>query len=240
MTATGLQQPRNTASDFAALQFIVDQMLHRMQTAMPVRVMACTNDGGVTPVGTVDVVPLVNQLTGDGTAVPHATIFKVPYSRLQGGRNAVIMDPEPGDIGMCVFASRDISAVKADPQAAADNGGAIPGSLRTYDFADAVYLFGILNQVPEQFVQFNPDGIRVVSPTLVRVEAPTAEVVADERITLQAPTIELKGDVTHTDGDITSSGKYTGQDDVIGNGTSLHTHKHSGVVPGGGQSGPPV
>jgi hypothetical protein len=130
--------------------------------------------------------------------------------------------------------------VKADPQKAASDGGAPPGSARQYDFADGMYLGGILNGTPEQFVQFNADGIRVVSPMLVRVEAPVAEVVCDTRITLQAPTIELKGDVAHSDGDITSTGKYTGADDVIGNGTSLHTHKHSGVVPGGGQSGPPV
>ena len=128
MTAVPLQAPRNVASDYAALQFVVDQLLHRMQTAMPVRVMAVTNDGGVDPVGRVDVLPLVNQVSGDGQAIPHATIFNVPYSRLQGGTNAVILDPQVGDIGMCLFASRDISAVKADPQAAANNGGANPGS----------------------------------------------------------------------------------------------------------------
>lgn len=246
MTAVPFQQPRNVVSDYASLQFVVEQLLTRMQTAMPVRVMAVTNDGSVAPVGSVDVVPLVNQVTGDGTTVPHATIFKVPYSRLQGGVNAVIMDPEPGDIGICLFASRDISAVKADPQGAAAEGpdgtvkGAPPGSLRTYNFADAVYVGAILNGVPEQFVQFNTDGIRMVSPTKVRVEAPIAEIVADDRITLQAPTIELKGDIAHTDGDIASEGAYVGQGNVTGQGTSLHTHHHSGVTTGGGTTGPPT
>ncbi len=175
MTATSQQQPRDTASSYAVLRFTVLQLLSRMNTAMAVRVMAVTNDGGVAPVGRVDVLPLVDQVTGDGQAVPHATIFNVPYSRLQGGANAVILDPQVGDIGMCLFASRDISAVKADPQAAANrtpSPGAPPGSARTYNFADGVYMGGILNGVPEQYVQFNDDGITVVSPTKITLDAP--------------------------------------------------------------------
>lgn len=239
MSAVGLQNPRDTASDFAALQFVVEQMLHRMQTAMPVRVMAVTNDGGVAAVGRVDVLPLVKQITGDGVTTPHATIFNVPYCRWQGGTDAVILDPKVGDIGLCVFASRDISSVKADPQAAAASGGATPGSARTYNYADGVYVGGILNGVPEQFVQFYAEGIRVVSPTKVRVEAPVGEVVASERITLQAPTIELKGDVAQSEGDITATGKYTGEQDVVGDGISLHDHVHGGVQSGGSSTDPP-
>ncbi len=179
------------------------------------------------------------QVTGDGQTVPHGTIYNVPYSRWQGGANAVIMDPQVGDIGMCLFASRDISAVKTDPQAAVANSGAPPGSKRTYNFADAVYVGAILNGTPAQYVQFNAEGIRVVSPTRVRVEAPVAEIVAEDRITLQAPLIELKGDIAQTDGDITATGEYVGQGDVTGNGVSLHDHTHGGVTAGGAHTGPP-
>lgn len=225
MTAVPLQKPSDTASQYGALQFVIESILRRVQTAMPVKVMAVTNDGGVEPVGRVDVLPLINQVTGDGTAVPHATIFNVPYSRLQGGTNAVILDPQVGDVGVCVFASRDMSAVKADPQAAVVNGGAQPGSQRTYNFADGIYLGGILNGVPEQFVQFHADGIRVYSPT---------------KVTLEAPLIELKGDVAQSGGDITATGSYTGDGDVVGNEVSLHDHVHGGVVVGGSNTGPPT
>ena len=220
-----IQTPADVASEYAALQFVVESILKRVQTALPVKVVAVTTDGSVAPVGRVDVVPLVNQVSGDGTAVPHATIFNVPYSRLQGGDNAVILDPQVGDIGVCVFASRDISAVKAAPQAAVDSGGANPGSARTYNFADGIYLGGILNGTPTQFVQFHAAGIRVFSPT---------------KVTLEAPTIELKGDVAQSGGDITATGSYTGEGDVKGNGVSLHDHKTAGVTPGGGISGLPI
>lgn len=224
MSAAPLQQPRNVATEYAALQFVFTTLLKRVQTAMPVKVMSVTNAGEVSAVGFVDVLPLVNQVTGEGESFPHATIYNVPYSRLQGGKNAVILDPQVGDIGVCVFASRDISAIKADPKAAVANDGANPGSGNTYDFTDAIYLGGILNDVPEQFVRFSAEGIELVSPT---------------KVTVQAPTIELKGDVAHTEGDITSTGKYTGDGDVVGNDISLHDHHHGGIVRGGANTDPP-
>ncbi len=222
MTATSQQQPRDTASSYAVLRFTVLQLLSRMNTAMAVRVMAVTNDGDVAAVGTVDVNPLVDQISGDGQTVPHATIFKVPYSRMQGGTNAVILDPQVGDIGVCVFASRDISSVKADPVAAAARvpPGAAPASARTYDYADGIYLGGILNGVPTQLVQFLSDdaGIRVLSPT---------------KVTLEAPLVEIIGDVTVT-------GTVVAQGDVTGDGVSLHDHVHGGVTTGGGSTAPPT
>jgi len=42
------------------------------------------------------------------------------------------------------------------------------------------------------------------------------------------------------EGDVSITGTLTASDDVIGGGISLKTHPHSGVQPGGGQSGGPV
>jgi hypothetical protein len=140
--------PTDTADDYAATVFTIRQLLARMQTMTLVKVLACTNSGGITPVGTVDVQPLITQLAGDGTATPHAPLFKLPYFRLQGGANALILDPQVGDIGMAGFCSRDISAVKKT------KAQANPGSLRKYDFADGLYVGGFLNGTPSQYVQF--------------------------------------------------------------------------------------
>jgi len=255
MTASTNQQPRDVASDYATIQFVVQQLMRGMATSTLVRVMACTNNGGLVAVGTVDVQLLVDQVTGDGQTVPHGTVFKAPYTRLQGGTNAVILDPQPGDLGVCVFASRDISAVKSDPAAARDRqpiAGASPGSKRCYSLSDAMYIGGMLNGVPVQFVQFNADGIRIVSPTRVRIEAPTIDLIAEDVVNIQAPAINLKGDVAQTDGDVTmaqnldvtgnihSAATITGDTDVIAGTISGKTHTHSGVTPGGGTSGPPV
>jgi phage baseplate assembly protein gpV len=64
---------------------------------------------------------------------------------------------------------------------------------------------------------------------------------------LQAQTINLKGAVAQTDGDVTMSQTLTVQSDietpggdVTAGNIKLKTHKHSGVTPGGGTSGGPV
>lgn len=237
--AVSLQKPFDIAEDYQTLVFIVQQLLTRLATVTLVKVVSCTNSGGVSPFGFVDVIPLVNQTTGDRQSVPHGTLYRLPYFRVQGGANAVILDPQPDDIGLAAFCSRDISAVKADPEAAVTNanagkGGAPPGSMRQFDMADGVYFGGFLNGIPTQYVRFHPGGITLLSPTLVRVEAPT---------------IELAGAVNQTGGNVTmaqnltvngSTGITVPNGDVTADNIPLKTHKHGGVQPGGGQSGGPV
>lgn len=62
---------------------------------------------------------------------------------------------------------------------------------------------------------------------------------AGASIVLSAATITSIGTWSHT-GDMTASGTITGTTEVIGNGTHLHTHKHSGVTAGAAQTGTPV
>lgn len=191
---SGQQRVGTSADEFNRISFLVSQAINRMQTATIVKIVACTNDGGLTPVGFVDVVPMVNQLDGQGNPTEHVTIFNVPYIRIQGGKNGIILDPEVGDIGVCVFASRDISKVKATKSAGN------PGSFRTYNFADGMYLGGVLNGTPEQYVQFNAAGIEIHSPTLIKLTAPdiqllsqTLVIEASTSVTIDTPTFSLSG-----------------------------------------------
>ena len=147
-------------SEFNAFSFLIQQALLKIQTATLVKVVAVHGGGGVAPTGNVDVQPMVNQMTGDRVAVPHGTIYSVPFFRLQGGPSAVIADPVAGDIGVCVFASRDISTVK-NTKAVAN-----PGSQRTYDWADGLYLGGLLNGAPTQYLQFLGGSIKAKTPML--------------------------------------------------------------------------
>lgn len=214
------QTPQDVASQYAAMSFVIRQLASKMATATLVRVMNCTNSGGLDPVGTVTVQLLVDQITEDGQTIPHGSIFKVPYSRLQGGANAVILDPQPGDLGICVFASRDISAIKSDPDAARNRQpipGAPPGSWRTYSYADALYVGGVLNAAPTQFVQFSEDGITVTSPIAVTINAP----------------------LTTVNGDLDCTGTIHGAVDVIADTISgkIHTHTSENV---GDPTGPPM
>lgn len=236
---------------------MVQQALGKMQTATLVRIESCTNAGGVSPVGYVDVTPMVNQLDGQGNPTPHVTIYNVPYFRLQGGANGVIIDPQKGDIGVAVFASRDISQVKTTKK----QGN--PGSHRQYSFADGMYLGGMLNGTPTQYIQFSAAGIRIHSPTQVKIDAPdvlieaeTVEINASTSTTVTTPIFTvngatmLNGPLTQGTGDAGGSAVMQGpllvidiitsETDVISDTISGKTHVHGGVQPGGGDTGAPV
>jgi len=190
-TVVGQQNPGTLGSEYNVMVFVIAQLLAKMQTCTLVKVISCTNDGGLAPVGRVSVQPLVFQVSSL-QIVPHGEISDVPYQRLQGGTNAVILDPEPGDIGIAVFASRDIANVKADPQAAVANGGATPGSAAQFDWADGLYLGGVLNGVPAQYVRFAAGLVEIVSPTKIRLAAPTVEIDAATLFKVAAGAIDAE------------------------------------------------
>lgn len=257
------QQAGSAANDYTKLLFVFQQLMRGVATAALVRVDACTNDGGLVPTGTVDVTILVNQVDGNGQPVPHQTIYGLPYNRLQGGSTAFIVDPVAGDIGLAVFASRDISSVKAT------KAQANPASSRTNDYADGLYIGGYLNGTPTQYVQANASGITIHSPAKVTVTAPEVDLVATSVVNIQAPTINLKGTVVQTAGNVsmaadlavagnetvggglavtgttTGTGAANFAGGVTGQGTNLHTHTHgpgsyvAGATAVTGNSAPP-
>lgn len=203
---SGQQRPGTSYGEYNQLAFIIGQHLSRMETVTLVRVDACTNNGGLSPVGFVDVTPLVNQIDGQANPTPHVTIHNVPYLRMQGGANAVILDPEVGDIGIAAFASRDISKVKAT------KAQANPGSFRQYDFSDALYMGGVLNGAPTQYVQFNAVGIKILSTGALTLEAESVELTATD-VAIVSATLTHNGvniGATHVHGDVTSGASNTG------------------------------
>ena len=230
---TGQQRPSTTWGEYNNIGFVIQQFIGKLQTATLVRVENCTNSGGLEPVGFVDITPLVNQIDAAGNPTPHVTIFNVPYFRYQGGKNAVIIDPEKGDIGLAVFASRDISKVKGTKDAAN------PGSLRQYSFSDAMYVGGLLNAAPDQYVQFSAAGIRMHSPVKIKLDAPTIEMAADSMaISCQTFTMSASSSATVTTPTFTVNGNIVATGDVTGQGTSLHGHRHASTPPGNPTSPP--
>ena len=172
-----LALPSDFDSEQNGLNFAIQQAMLKLQTALPVRVMAVRN-AGLAPVGQVDIQVLVDMVDGQGNTVQHGTISNVPYFRLQGGTNAVIVDPSQGDIGMACFCSRDISAVKSVKDAAP------PGSWRSHDFSDALYLGGFLNGTPTSYIQITEGGILVHNASGVKLGDTGADVrrLVDERM----------------------------------------------------------
>ena len=155
---SGSQNLFSGNSEHNQIDFVVRSILSEQASAMLVVVTAVNSNGELAPVGLVDVQPMVAQLDGRGQAVPHGTINNVPYFRLQGGSNAVIMDPAVGDIGLAVFASHDISSVKKTKKPGN------PGSRRRFDWADGLYIGGFLNGTPTRYIRFDSDGNVTIKP----------------------------------------------------------------------------
>lgn len=176
----------DVSSSSARQQFVIRSLLSKVRTSQPVEVLSVTNDGGISPIGYVDIQPLVGQLDGNGNVVPHGPIYNVPYMRIQGGGNAVIIDPEVGDIGLASFCDRDISAVKVSGAASP------PGSKRKHDMSDAVYTSTIIAAAPTQYVQFNASGINIVSPTAVTITAPSATITTTGATQVNALTVSVE------------------------------------------------
>lgn len=165
----GTQGPESRANEFNAVEFVITQVLSKRNYATLVQVMAVrppTTD--IEPAGFVDLQIMLNQIDAAGNSLPHGIVNNVPYFRLQGGTNAVIIDPQVGDIGMATFADRDISSVKASR--AISN----PGSKRRADIADGLYTGGFLNAAPTQYVRFTGGQIEIVAGATIRNVAPAA------------------------------------------------------------------
>lgn len=231
----GQMKVSDAAGSFNAQNFVISQLINKINTSTVVKVIKCTNNGGLSPVGFVDVEPMVNQVDGQGNPIPHGIIYGLPYTRIQGGANAIIIDPQVGDIGIAVFASRDISIIKAN------KAKSTPGSLRKYSMADGMYIGGLLNAAPQQYVQFEGAGITINSPQKITLTAPeiilnseNVEINASTSFTVNSPQSNFSGKITAAQ-DIETTGG-----DVKAGAITLKTHKTSGVTPGGGTSGVPV
>lgn len=148
---------------------MAEQVVARIAGSTLVQVKSVTTNGEVAAVGSVDVQPLVKMQDSMGVVQSHGIIHSIPYFRLQGGSGkAIIMDPKVGDIGVAVFANRDISSVKANKKESP------PGSHRKNDMADGMYFGSFLGEKPTCYIRFTDDDKIISSPddghTLITLE----------------------------------------------------------------------
>jgi len=225
-------RPQDTATDANSQQFLMNQFLMG-KSFITLAVVTSVNESGEI----VSVKPMVEGFTGGGELIQNSVIHGVPVWRLQRGASAVIMPPIVGDIGMIAICDRDITAVKKTKQAA------LPGSNRTHSYSDAIYLGGVLNAEPSQYVKFANDGIDIVSPLVVQINGNTVLVNAEDKISLNSPIIEVNGQLTQGTGSFagnaTFGGTITATGEITGNGIHLSTHKHGGVDRGSSDTDTP-
>lgn len=239
----GQQDPADSSGEFNKDSFLIQQALSRISTAKPVIVRAVDASAK-----TVDVQPMVNQVDGQNNATPHGTIFGIPYLVLQYGTNAVKMTPAVGDKGVMICADRDISAVVATKDVAP------PGSFRKLDAADGIFIGGILNEEPTQWIEFTDGGMEwhdknanvlISSSTGWEFTGPVKfnELVTCEASVVAKDGLYLDGDILSADGDeyagnLHTTGTVTGDTDVVSGAITLNTHRH--VDSRGGDTGEPI
>lgn len=234
-TGAGQQDPFDSNSDFAVIAFIVEQMMAQLDTMKLVKVVKVTGGAGALAIaGTVDVQLLVNQIDGSGNSTPNGVVYGIPWFRMQGGKNAIICDPLVDDIGFVVCSDRDISNVKAK------KGQANPGSYRRYNVSDGVYVGGVLNAVPEQWVRFTTDMVEVGDKTgnVVKLSSTGIELTPHGALPVKVNgnlivtgNFQLGGLLESVDGTLYTGKIWTGGEIVsrvgTGGAVSLSTHVHT-------------
>lgn len=161
MSATPNFTASQIASEALRNQLLILSLIKDVRTAIPVKVMAVHPGTGTPPaIGAVDVQPLVQTVDGTGRLWQLGITYGAQFSRIQGGGNALVLDPGVGDIGLAVVCDRDISSVVSA------KGMAGPGSARTHDLSDLVYQYSIISAAAlEQYIWFAA-GINIQSPVV--------------------------------------------------------------------------
>lgn len=156
-----LNQPYSPTSGFNALQFAMNMKQQGIMTCTIAKVvkLRTKGNGARDVVGRVDIQPLVQMVDGIQQTVDHTSVYNLPYVRMFGGTNAVIIDPHVGDLGLVITADRDISGVKQKLDKAP------PGSNRKFNISDGIFIAGCLSKdKPKNYVRFVDSQTLELSP----------------------------------------------------------------------------
>lgn len=195
-TRTSNRKLNTAASEYNALSFMIEQAIKGMvNTAIPVRVDSCSKPGPDGAAGHVSATPLVQQRGADGNSLMPVSLPQLPFYRAQAGTAAIVLDPQPGDVGLAVFSQQDasnIEAGKTDPVQA--------GSFRCFDMSDGFLVSNHYGKTPDVYVELEQNkGVTLQTGK----GDPICQIYLDKegnisiksktKISLEAPTIELKG-----------------------------------------------
>lgn len=213
-------------SEAESLEYIVEMIMggyYFIELAKVLKVY------GEAPNLVVDVLPLVSKLDKTGAVIGSAPVYSVPVWRLQRGSSAVIMDPVVGDIGLIAVCDRDTTIARANRKVSG------PGSSRRHSKTDAIYLGGVLNTPPSQYIEFADGALNIVSPNPINVTTESeatvtctkATVTAPKGMVCDTPLFEVTGDIVDNSSSQSSTLKNLREK------YNSHTHQVSGVEAGG-------
>ena len=146
----------------AEAQFLIKHQTAQVRTvylAEVVKVYAGDPTADPPTPTTVDIKPVVQQMDAQGKAHSHDVIYGVLAARIHAGSNALLIDPEVGDVGVVHVSDRDISKVVA-------NGGkeSAPGSLRRHAMEDGVFHGGVFTKQAKNLIDLRGGNISITTP----------------------------------------------------------------------------
>lgn len=227
-TKRGLDTPYTDTGAYNALDFAMSQKLqNEMSTSFIGRIDSCSGKGSEAGSGTVSATQLTAQADASGKSLPMPSMSKLPYTRIQGGIAALVIDPVPGDIAIFSSCKQDISGVKQGTSQP------VPvGSYRSFSQSDSVMVGAIHTKAPEVWIEIKQDKTVIIhAPKGVKIETNETVTVTAKKVDITAPEVSITGNVKVT-GSVTASG------DMSAGGTSLKSHTHRGDS--GGTTSAPI
>ena len=241
----GMQSPFTGTTFLNQLLFIIDQRIHQtVNTSAIVSIDGADAQGHDSGSGNVSATPMVAQTDAQGNALPMASLPQLRPFRYGAGCAAFICDPVGGDKAVAVFQKSDSSTVNEGTTKSQR-----PGSFRSYSQADGVTI-PVLTKTPTVWIELKQDNTCIIhAPEGVTIETDkTVEIKAGQGIVLDTPQTTITGNLTATGekgsniamtGTVNLQGSMTSTGDQTAGSISQINHTHTGVEPGGGNTGKP-
>lgn len=187
-------KPESTKTDTGAISFIFEKLLSEKTFIELVTVVASYPD-----TQTVDIKPLVSRSDSEAKPIANSVVHGITYLRWQCGNSALIMYPAVGDIGLMAVSDRDSSAVRLTRVES------LPATNDNHSRTDGVYLGGLLNMQPSQFIELKNGEINITTPDKINITCKDATIKASDGVTVDTPLAKFTGDVIDNVDDNTST-----------------------------------
>lgn len=205
----------------AALSFIIQKAMQRMDGQLPARVISYNRH-----TNRAQVQPLVSIISTSGQRLGRAPIAAVPVLAIGGGGLFVNFPLGPGDLGWIEASDRDISLFLQNAQMSSPNDG------RLHSFESGRFIPDVFDNFT-----FTPDAGAMVISTL---DGATRIVIGPGKISLIGAVIDINGtesvnintaayNVVTTGTGTNVSGSISLPTNTTIAGRPFLTHKHSGV-----------
>lgn len=210
------QPPSSNTSDAEAFAFNFHRLLSSNYFVELVKVTAVH---GEEPNIHVDMLPLLTKVDPTGAMIETSVIYDSPVFRLQRGASALVMTPVVGDIGLALICDGDTTIVRANREPS------VPGGRRRHSRSDAIYLGGVLNGQPSEYIQFLGSEIKVITPGKLTVSAPSGT-------TFNTPDAHFTGNVTAAGNITDNSGSQSASLKALRDAYDAHKHPVPNVQSG--------